>query len=70
VRRESRTDTDEQLADQVASLAERLARGESQDVGHLETVAASDPETLERLVLMMRLLSDLADEDAKPAGMP
>ena len=45
---------DERLADQVASLAERLACGESPDLGHLETIEAGESERLERLLPMMR----------------
>ena len=54
---------EERLADQVAELAERIARGEVPDVGPLEDADPGASEALDRLLPTIRLLSELADEE-------
>ena len=54
---------DEQLADWVADLAERIARGETPDVRQLEALHSGAAKSLLRLLPAIRLLSELADED-------
>ncbi len=53
---------DEQLADQVAKLADQIGRGEALDVGHFDTHNSDGAEALQRLLPAIRLLSELADE--------
>jgi serine/threonine protein kinase len=50
---------DEQLAD----LADRIARGEAPDLGDFEATNSGGGEALQRLLPAMRLLSELAHED-------
>ena len=57
---------EQRLADQVAELAERIARGEVPDVGPLEPQTLGGSEALDRLLPTIRLLSELADEE--PTG--
>ncbi len=54
---------DERLADQVADLAERIARGETPDLERLEDANPGVTEALQRLLPAIRLLSELADEE-------
>ena len=54
---------DERLAGQVADLAERIARGETPDLEHLEDENPGITEALQRLVPTIRLLSELSDEE-------
>jgi WD40 repeat protein len=54
---------DERLADQVADLAERIARGETPDLDHLENESPGITEALQRLLPAIRLLSELSDEE-------
>lgn len=54
---------DERLADHVADLAERIARGESPGAGDLAGLDPGELETLRRLLPAMRLLSEFGDED-------
>jgi eukaryotic-like serine/threonine-protein kinase len=58
---------DEQLADQVADLAERIARGEIPDVGRLEDEKPGISGALHRLLPTIRLLSEFSDEPAAEA---
>jgi eukaryotic-like serine/threonine-protein kinase len=55
---------EERLADQVADLADRIARGESPDLGQLEKLDARGAESLRRLLPAIRLLTEIADEGA------
>jgi WD40 repeat protein/serine/threonine protein kinase len=55
---------DERLAEQVAELAERVARGETLDLGRLEKECPLEAQKLHRLLPAIRLLSELADEEA------
>ena len=68
--RKSVDDSDERLADQVADLADRIARGDSLE---LENLGPHGAEEIARLLPAMRLLSELADEqdteDRPPAFM-
>ena len=54
---------DERLADQVADLAERIARGETPDVDCLENGNPGVTEALQRLLPAIRLLSELSDDE-------
>ena len=54
---------DERLADHVADLAERIARGEAPDAAHMAALDPGDAERLRGLLLAMRLLSEFGDED-------
>ena len=54
---------DERLADQVADLAERIARGETPDLERLENGSPGVTEALQRLLPAIRLLSELSDEE-------
>jgi WD40 repeat protein len=55
------------LADQVAELAERVVRGETPDLGPIASSDPSEAEALRRLLPTIRLLSELAGEDATEA---
>ncbi|MFI5460472.1 MAG: protein kinase [Isosphaerales bacterium] len=54
---------DQRLADQVADLAERIARGETPDLERLENGNPGVTEALQRLLPAIRLLSELSDEE-------
>jgi eukaryotic-like serine/threonine-protein kinase len=54
---------DERLADQVADLAERIARGETPDLDCLENGNPGVTEALQRLLPAIRLLSELSDDE-------
>jgi len=54
---------DERLADQVADLAERIARGENPDPEHLKTGSPGVTKALQRLLPAIRLLSELSEEE-------
>jgi WD40 repeat protein/tRNA A-37 threonylcarbamoyl transferase component Bud32 len=58
---------DEWLADQVADLAERIARGEIPDIGRLEDANPGVSGALHRLLPTIRLLSEFSDEPAPEA---
>jgi WD40 repeat protein len=63
---DARTDVgvdDEQFADQVADLVERIARGESPDLERLENGNPGVREALQRLLPTIRLLSEFSDEE-------
>ena len=60
-------DGDARLAELVAELAERLARGETPDVGNLETLDAEKARAIERLLPAIRLLSE-PDQDQATRG--
>jgi WD40 repeat protein/tRNA A-37 threonylcarbamoyl transferase component Bud32 len=55
---------DQGIADQIADLAERVARGENPVVDRSENLNAGASETLQRLLPTIRLLSELAGEEA------
>ena len=57
---------EERLADQVADLADRIARGDAIDLGSFDTTHPSGSEALERLLPAIRWLSELGDDE--PAG--
>ena len=62
----TRSDTaldDERLADHVAELARRIARGETPHLGYLEDASPGVTETLQRLLPAIQMLSELADEE-------
>ena len=54
---------DERLADRVADLVERIARGDTPDLERLEDASPGVTEALQRLVPTIRLLSELSDEE-------
>jgi WD40 repeat protein/serine/threonine protein kinase len=60
---EARLD-EERLADLVADVAEQIARGESPDIEDLESRNPSLSKALQRLLPAIRLLSEMADEEA------
>jgi eukaryotic-like serine/threonine-protein kinase len=63
---DARTDVgldDERLAEQVAELAERIARGETPDLDRLENGNPGDTAALQRLLPAIRLLSELSDDE-------
>jgi WD40 repeat protein len=57
---------EERLADQVADLADRVARGDAVDVGSFGAAHHGGSEALQRLLPAIRWLSELGDGD--PAG--
>jgi eukaryotic-like serine/threonine-protein kinase len=57
---------EERLADQVADLADRIARGEAIDLGSFGAAHSGGSEALQRLLPAIRWLSELGDGD--PAG--
>src|SRR5271168_1470778 len=61
---------DLRLAEEVADLAERIARGETPDLGQLEKLDADRAKTLHRLLPAIQLLSELADEEATEDHAP
>jgi eukaryotic-like serine/threonine-protein kinase len=54
---------DERLADQVADLAERIARGETPDLERLENGNPVVTQALQRLLPAIRLLAEFSDEE-------
>jgi eukaryotic-like serine/threonine-protein kinase len=54
---------EERRAEQVAELADRIARGETPDLGLLDATNPGRSEALERLLPAIRLLSELAGEE-------
>jgi WD40 repeat protein len=57
---------EERLADQVADLADRVARGDAVDVGSFDAAHPGGSESLQRLLPAIRWLSELGD--GEPAG--
>lgn len=60
-------DGDAWLAELVADLAERVARGETPDVGNLETLDSRTARAIERLLPAIRFLSE-PDQDRETRG--
>jgi WD40 repeat protein len=57
---------DERLAEQVADLADRVARGEAIDLGSIDATHPGRPEALQRLLPAIRWLTELGEDE--PAG--
>jgi WD40 repeat protein len=54
---------EERLADRVADLADRIARGDGLDVGSLDDECPGGSEAIGRLLPAIRLLSEFADDE-------